>query len=108
MTGNETPLRHGALTFAAAAGITFLLEILLAACDLTGIIAFFCPRVVWESGSDPLILITVACLVGLLAGFLAWLHHTLDRVQISYGRTITELKTRIEALEEKLNSITKD
>ena len=49
-----------------------------------------------------------ACLIGLPAGFLSWLSHTLDGMRSSYGRMITELKTRIETLEEKLNSITKD
>ena len=63
---------------------------------------------IWEYGNDPIIILTVACLIGLPAGFLSWLSHTLDGMRSSYGRMITELKTRIETLEEKLNSITKD
>ncbi|MCI9263225.1 MAG: hypothetical protein HFF06_01480 [Oscillospiraceae bacterium] len=108
MSRNKPPLRQGALTFAAVAGVTILLELLLAAVGLPGVIAFFCPWVIWEYGNDPIIILTVACLIGLPAGFLSWLSHTLDGMRSSYGRMITELKTRIETLEEKLNSITKD
>ena len=43
MSRNKPPLRQGALTFAAVAGVTILLELLLAAVGLPGVIAFFCP-----------------------------------------------------------------
>lgn len=109
MTGNEAPLRHGILTFAATAGITFLLALPLAI-DGGGaeIIAFFCPWIVWYSGNTPLVLVTVACRIGLLAGFLAWLRRALNEMRSSYERTISELKARVETLEKMLNTTTKD
>lgn len=108
MVKNESPLQRGMLAFVIMAIITIALEAILVTCDLSEIIAFFCPYGIWEYGSDTLIFITVACLVGLLAGFLVWLNHTLNKMRSSYGRMITELKTQVRALEEKLDTMEKD
>lgn len=108
MDKNDASLLHGIRVFAIAAGITFLLAFPLAMSGSSEIVAFFCPWAVLEYGSDSLILVTVACRIGLLAGFLAWLRRTLDEMRSSYERTISELKTRVETLEKKLNTMTKD
>ncbi len=108
MGRNETPLRYAVLTFAAAASVVILLELLLVLCGLADVIAYLCPLVIYTFGSDGLIFITPPCLIGLLVGFLAWLNRTLASMRNSYGRMITELKIQIRALEEKLDTKEKD
>lgn len=56
----------------------------------------------------PLLLILPSLLLALLVGFLIWLNLTLSEMVSSYGRMITELKMRIQALEEKLDTMKKD
>ena len=108
MDKNDASLLHGIRVFAIAAGITFLVAFPLAIGGSAELIAFFCPWAVWDTGRTPFILVTVACRIGLLAGFLAWLRRTRDEMRSSYERTISELKTRVETLEKKLNTMTKD
>ena len=111
MEKSDASLRRGILVFAVTAGAVFLLglPLMLDGSDkIFAIIAFFCPWVVVDSGSGTLILATSACLIGLLAGFLAWLNHTLGEMRSAYGRTVAELKTQIRTLEEKLNNTAKD
>ena len=112
MDKNDASLLHGIRVFAVTAGAVFLLglPLMLAGSDrVFAVIAFFCPWVVVEYGnSGTLTLAASACCIGLLAGFLAWLRRTLDELRGSYEHTISELKTRVETLEKKLNTMTKD
>lgn len=108
MDKNDASLLCGIRAFAIAAVITFVVAFPLVLAGSWEIVAFFCPWAVMVYGNDILILVTAACRIGLLAGFLAWLRRTLDEMRNSYERTISELKTRVETLEKKLNTMTKD
>ena len=107
MGRNETPLRHAILTFAAAASLTFAAELFLTICGLFKLLVILCPWAIYF-GSDPLILVADACLIGIFAGVLAYLRRTLADMETHCNHAINELRTRLQTLEEKLDTKEKD
>ena len=97
MNRNDSPLRLAAafalLAFVLALFLFWLMPRL--------------PELLWTALWEGSILLP-ALLLALLVGFLIWLNRTLADMRSSYGRMITELKLRIQVLEEKLDNTKKD
>ena len=108
MDKNDASLLCGIRAFAIAAVITFVVAFPLVLAGSWEIVAFFCPWAVMVYGNDILILVTAACRIGLLAGFLTWLRATRDEMRSSYEGEIAKLKTQVRTLEEKLDNTEKD
>lgn len=95
---HDTPLRLAIVVSL----LTFFLSLVLC-WMIPGLPELFW-RTLWE-GEGPVL---PCLLLSLLVGLLIWLNLTLVRMRSSYGEMITDLKARIQALEETRDTETKD